>query len=210
MRENHLFELAYSISHAHSKAGCSHELRTWITYHMHTNNGFVLLVHNHLAQSRFSLILSHKATRISHWQLVYFVFHKRFIKRHRRCKVAFANIVQILLCQSNACNLRVGINHTWDSVVGNTLQWQLLEHTSHSHFGLTTCHMCQHNLTRHIACGIYILEISFHKLIYHNTPTIQLYIVQCLQSLHIRTATYRNEDMLCLVFAIGGQHFITL
>ena len=141
---------------------------------------------------------------------MYLIWYKWFVCGHRWSKIAFFDIIQVLLCQSNTCNLWIGIYHTRNSIIGNALQWQLLQHTSYCHLGLTTSHMGQHNLTRHIACGIYILEVCLHKLIHHNTATIDLNIVQRIQSLHICASSYGYQYMLCLVFSVGCQYFISL
>ena len=124
---------------------------------MHTHDCFAALVYNHFAKSCLAFVLCHKTTRIGHRQTMYLVWHKWFIGGHRWSKIALLDVIEIFLCESHTCNLRVGINYARNSVIGNALQWQEFEHTTYCHLCLTTSHMGEHNLTCHITCSINIL-----------------------------------------------------
>ena len=141
---------------------------------------------------------------------MHLIWHKWLVGRHRRRKIALLDLVEIFLCQTHTRNLWVGIYYTWNSIICDTLQWQLLEHTTYSHLCLTASHMRQHNLTCHIACRIDILQVRAHKLVHYDTPTKHLQIAQGIQSLHIGTTAHRYQDVFCFVFTTGCHHLIAL
>ena len=178
--EDYLLEFAYGIAHTYRKTSCRYELGAWVAYHMYTQDSLTTFVHNHLAEACLALVLRYKTTRVSHWQLVYLVWHKRLVGGHRWRKIALLDLVEILLGKTHTGDLWVGIYNTRNSVIGDALERQLLEHTAYSHLSLTASHMGEHDLACDIACGIDIFEIGAHEIVYDDSATVDLDIIERL------------------------------
>ena len=178
--EDYLLEFAYGIAHTDRKASGSYELGAWVAYHMYTKYCLAAFVHNDLAKAHLAFVLSYKATGIGHRQLVHLIRNKWFVGGHGWRKIALLDIVEVFLGQSDACDLWVGINDTRDSVISDALEWQLLEHTAYSYLGLSRSDMGEHDLARDIACGIDVLEVCVHEIVYHNATTVDLDIIERL------------------------------
>ena len=154
---------------------------------MHAQYGVALLVNEYLYQACLTFVLGHKTTGEGHRYFPDLAVH-------------------ILLRDAHRGNLGIGIDHARDGIVSNTLYGHLLEHTSYRHFRLTRSYVGEHDLARHIACGIDVREVRTHEIV-HDDAAVVFQVSQSLQPRQVGAAAYGDEDMLRLQFdflALGG------